>query len=89
VVGRSWCSAGTMKTPLLSLHGSDHTLLLLLRGAVVLSSDYGEGRRRVAGARAGEKSFYTLLQWRVGQSTTAMLILLLLLPVLSSCSWPK
>jgi len=39
----SRCSAGMMKTPLLPLHVSDHALLLLLRGAVVLSSDYGEG----------------------------------------------
>jgi hypothetical protein len=39
----SWCSAGTMKTSLLLLHVSDHALLLLLRGVVVLSSDCGEG----------------------------------------------
>jgi hypothetical protein len=39
----SWCSAGMMKTLLLPLHVSDHALLLLLRGAVVLSSDCGEG----------------------------------------------
>jgi hypothetical protein len=42
VAGRSWCSAGMMKTLLLSLHGSDHALLLLLRGVVVLSSDCGQ-----------------------------------------------
>jgi len=41
--------AGTMKTPLLPLHGSEHVLLLLPRGAVVLSSDCGEGRLLVQG----------------------------------------
>ncbi|KAJ7012391.1 hypothetical protein NC653_002443 [Populus alba x Populus x berolinensis] len=42
-------SAGTMKTPLLPLHGNDHALLLLLRGVVVLSSDCGEGGLLVQG----------------------------------------
>ncbi|KAJ7012389.1 hypothetical protein NC653_002443 [Populus alba x Populus x berolinensis] len=48
-------SAGTMKTPLLPLHGNDHALLLLLRGVVVLSSDCGEGGLLVQGLtrRAG------------------------------------
>jgi len=36
-------SAGTMKTPLLLLHGSDHALLLLLRGGVTGDEDDGSG----------------------------------------------
>jgi len=36
-------SAGTIKTPLLLLHGSDHALLLLLRGGVTGDEDDGSG----------------------------------------------
>ncbi|KAJ6930134.1 hypothetical protein NC652_013857 [Populus alba x Populus x berolinensis] len=42
-------SAGMMKIPLSPLHGSDNALFLLLRGAVVLSSDCGEGELLVQG----------------------------------------
>ncbi|KAJ6875426.1 hypothetical protein NC652_034979 [Populus alba x Populus x berolinensis] len=36
-------SAGTMKTPLLLLHGSDHALLLLLRAGATGDEDDGDG----------------------------------------------
>jgi len=35
-------STGSMKTPLLPLHGSDHTLLLLLRGGATGDEDDGD-----------------------------------------------